>query len=347
MTETFLKEMSGLINMDLYPAVSRELHSIMANGIIKSLEDYILCMTQVSEISQKDTRLSDTQLLSVMCNAFYIADDLVPRIKNKFEEIYASECFDIEEFVAKAQRYFHAQRDHFCQINAPSWLKRYLDWTNAASQRYNVSDSGFVLEKAMPMPGFVDLVNYFGWLKNQLELSIHKEVARKVVSHGLLEVLLLLCSEKAWKHCPSVSRSGVDLFALDIKFLMTACEGFIHDQAPNSAQDCIARCTAQYVASQSLATKSDAKSISASFSLRLDKDYQTLVSSFIASRSIKLLSSYVLEQKEDPKTSHEVDRSWVLDTSTPSRTAASLRGFVSIETTTNYAVDLKSDGRDD
>jgi hypothetical protein len=100
-------EMRYILNLQKYPDLTNQLYTVVVEGVTKKIEDYIVLITDQS----KKLRLTDSQNVLMVHNAFYIADDLICRVHLAAEKIFCRKSPEIFEAQQKLQRFFNAQRD--------------------------------------------------------------------------------------------------------------------------------------------------------------------------------------------------------------------------------------------
>jgi hypothetical protein len=99
--------MRFVLNPQKYPEITNQLYSTVIEGVTKKIEDYIVLVTEQTA----KVKLTDSQNILIVHNAFYIADDLILRVIVAIEKIFSRKSPELIEAQQKLQRFFNVQRD--------------------------------------------------------------------------------------------------------------------------------------------------------------------------------------------------------------------------------------------
>jgi len=117
-----LRELVPILdNSSVYPETRVDLYPSVIAGMMSLFESYLLVMAQ--QLKSNLTSFDDVQALSIIANAFYLNDDLLPRVIKEFMKHFctntnnvmsASSIPELELFNQKLFRLYEALRDSFC-----------------------------------------------------------------------------------------------------------------------------------------------------------------------------------------------------------------------------------------
>ena len=162
--------------------------------MIGLFEGYLLKMAQQA----KSQRLTDTQSLSIVANAFYLADDLLPRVSIHFVRQYRLRPPELDSFINKLGKLYEALRDTFCQRRAVAVLHDIWQW-QTTSHLYTLNS----IDKeggVSPSVGVKRVMSYLGELKQTIRMCLNKEAVVQIISAILGELFKLLFHEASlWK----------------------------------------------------------------------------------------------------------------------------------------------------
>lgn len=278
--EKFMMDMRSVLNMKLYPALTDLLYSQAVEGITRKLEEFILVMTKTSQAK----KLKKEQFMAIVCNAYYLADDLVPRMKMTVDRLFERKPIEIEAFQIKLQRYFNAQRDSFSQHFAPSWLRNVIDWSLLVNSRYTLDKVNFNVSEIRPADQFFSFVGLLGTIKIDFEKSISKDVSKKVVIRSFVEVLGCLLSDKYSKALTSITLYGLHCFMIDLKFTVAWFTDLADEKLRALAREICNRAVSIF--------QEQNPSVSVAENLLSDAEYESMVQSVFSHQSVKCIKEY-------------------------------------------------------
>jgi hypothetical protein len=188
-----------------------ELYPTVVSGMQSLLEAFLMAMVQELK-SKLLSQLEDAQALSIMANAFYLHEDLVPRVIKEFRKHFsggssssssssssstaaaATSIPELEEFNARLNKLYKALRSSFCSKRASLlWpFERHLCFNTkllAGSNRYanpmGLSSSGELASVTNEWVAFAE-----GYL-----VSLHATIGR-CINAGEVEPILTLALEE-------------------------------------------------------------------------------------------------------------------------------------------------------
>ncbi len=241
-----LKDVSPILDNSVYPAATIELYPAVVTGAIKLFEGYLIGMA--SKAKDGLMKLEDHQSLSIVANAFYVADDLLPRVTREFSRQFRRPIPELEAFRNKIERLHEALGDEYCTKKAAHWIHTRLQWTSgAALKRYSLpalSDH----DHAAPTQAVIDLCRQFCDLRELVIRCLNPQSLDTILSLCLEEVFRTLHNPVYWDGL-ALGHGGLQQLVLDLRFLVAASHGIVTQTASEACVSLIKRAIQLYAAS--------------------------------------------------------------------------------------------------
>merc|ERR1719229_1051206 len=120
--------------------------------------------------------LSESQMLSLMANVYYVSEDLVTRIAHRYQKLFGRQVPELELFAIEQQKLYHAQFQQFGKKFLFKWVNDKLKWTDdAIHSRYaERADVSIVTREEIAewsiSPEMLGFVRYIVELKRNINL---------------------------------------------------------------------------------------------------------------------------------------------------------------------------------
>jgi len=199
-------------------------------------ESYLLKMAQFVKAGVN----SDAQSMGIVANAYYLADDLMPRVWGQFKKHSKQECPELETFTTKLYQLFEALRDSFCQKRSVTIISDVMKWQIHA-QLYSASTFNQDPAVAHPSPGFTELIRYLCRLKDAVDKHLSPDFVDQIVRMCLEELMNSLFHGPNYWNTLTIGYGGLQQMVLDIRFCLAASRGYVTEACASAAHRIIHR----------------------------------------------------------------------------------------------------------
>jgi hypothetical protein len=109
---SLLKDLTPFLSASaFYPPFISILYTPVVSGMIGLLEHYLLAMANAAK--QNMSKFDDNQNVAILSNAFYLGDDLLPRIGREFRKQFGRTVPELENFGVKLGALYDALQDSY------------------------------------------------------------------------------------------------------------------------------------------------------------------------------------------------------------------------------------------
>ena len=141
-----LKQLSHILIPQIYDLTfSNRLYQPTITGVINTIEQYLHITATIAH----DNILiftDDIPCLSLVANAYYLADDLLPRIHREFHrQFHRLVITEIENFHYKVGQLYEIMQDEYCRYRIIYWFNNILLWENELTHVYNAPSLATVI----------------------------------------------------------------------------------------------------------------------------------------------------------------------------------------------------------
>lgn len=214
-----LKELVPILDSDVYPSATDELYPPVVQGMVRLFEDYLLAMAKQSR--PEDVNFRDNQSLSIIANAFYLADDLLPRVSRELHKQFGRQVPELEAFRAKLLRLHDALQHAYCQKRSYVWVQTVLK----LKETYGAYEGRDDILRTQPSDGFVRLCSYLTQLSSKIVECTTVTSVRPILTLATEELLRVLQDKAPWQEV-NMGLGGLVQLALDLQFLIRCSGGY-------------------------------------------------------------------------------------------------------------------------
>lgn len=256
---TLLNNLAPVLDPAVFPSAVADLYPVVVPGLVALVEKYLLRMSQVQtarapaptpslkgKIAAKEREkaeekggrggegvaLSDSQCLGILANAYYLSEDLVPRILHAFTTAFGRPIPEVIVFAGKTSRLVEALQDSFVQRTVSYCLDVLWNWSRLLSSpsppsKASASSSPSLL---LPSKGVRSLLAHLCGIKATTHRCLNSSLAGKLLSSVIEGLLTTLLEPEYWSNftpLPAVAEGeeGRNILLLDLRFLVKACTG--------------------------------------------------------------------------------------------------------------------------
>ena len=250
-----LKDLMPLLDpVHLHPLHST-LTAPIVTGLISLFESYLLRLAGAAQQGLNST-LDDLQSLSIVANAFYLADDLLPRVGREFRLHFGRVVPELQEFGAQLGQLYEALQDGYCHKRTTYWLSSVLHWPQLAKVEYanpnplqlspfapSAAVSASSLSVSAP---WVALHDYFAMLRAIIGKCLSPLAIPVVLSACFEELLHSILDDTAWGQL-TLGYGGLLQLTRDLSFFAAATRAFETEQLHHLMAEAISRARTDYV----------------------------------------------------------------------------------------------------
>ena len=221
-----LYESRTLLSFSYYPVMATNLLNVFIDQITKYLQSYCSNITLILRRSIKS--LSLKQDLSIICNVYYITNDLLERINARLlKQCRFRRIERIEAFKQKLVILYKEQFKYLAKTVAMRWIKERL-FVRADRDQNELS-----FPIVSPSKAWMELNEQILKMRRLCIQYLHQNIANTMTQHIARSVLKHLNDHKYWKH------HRLHQLIFDLKFFeFTVCD-YLDDESKVILNDSI------------------------------------------------------------------------------------------------------------
>jgi len=232
-------DLSLVVDDNVLPEATIALYGTVAKGVIGLLDEAITF--QAKKATKIIPKEKEAQHLSIIANFQYLRGDLLPRVEKSISSLFQrTTVVEVTLFEARLRDLARTLRKSFCKRRVEIWID-ILQWNPSGLARHYGQRrestgnpdkmDGSELEKKQEQrmqvsERFVQVLERMHRLLDNIATYLKKETSKIILSTCLEIMMRNLASSERLKGL-NLSRIGILQAALDLKFLIKACEDYI------------------------------------------------------------------------------------------------------------------------
>jgi len=219
MVRHLLRELSSVLDSPHYPPLREAMYTHAVQGMRDLFERFVLSMAACAKHDTRSAkvRLSEAQLVNITANAYFLSDDLLPRVMKDFSVHFGRSIPELLALQTKVLKIHQALHLEYLSKRARYWVTSVLGWkrgTTSSSGSNQTSSSASDSVSAV----WLQLLRTLVATLNLVNSCIGKHLVVSTARSAMEEICSQMSEPCYWSGAPP-TKAGIRQLSTDLAFL--------------------------------------------------------------------------------------------------------------------------------